>query len=89
MNRHDRRKMIAEARKEFPLLDLRPGRILTPVPGTIDWAPDGQPRGVWGKDKPICYMQHCDDGSVRQLTRAETRLFEHIYGRLDWPIGNR
>ncbi|WP_306133448.1 hypothetical protein [Roseivivax marinus] len=86
MSRHDRRVAKAQARRQFPELDLRPGMIAVPIPGMVDWGPDGKSRGVWGRDKPLCYVQFSEDGgSCRPLTKAESRFVERIYGPPSQP----
>ncbi|UMA67279.1 hypothetical protein LVO79_21100 (plasmid) [Roseivivax marinus] len=81
MSRHDRRTAKAKARKQCPDLDMRPGRIAVPIPGTMDWGPDGKSCGVWGQDKPCRYVQINDDGSARPLTDAEMQFAIRNYGQ--------
>lgn len=80
MSRKDKRKAKATGRATCPDLDLRQGRIVSPIFGTTFYGPEGTPQGIWGLSLPIAYMQALEDGTLRPLTRAEDRLARRVYG---------
>lgn len=79
MNRKDRRAAKAEARREAPDLDLRPGAILEPVAGTTRWGPDGEALGIWGVTLPIRLHMRTANG-IRPMSPAEERLARRVLG---------
>jgi len=72
MNRHQRRRQAARG-GGFSEVALPPGRIVSPVSGTVRWQ-DGTAIGVWGQDFPADLSVIEGDGTLRPLTKAEARL---------------
>lgn len=72
MNRHERRK--AARGKPRGVVTLSKDQLAVPIAGTVHWGDAGEHLGVWGQDKPLALHLCEEDGTVRPLTPAETRL---------------
>ncbi len=59
---------------------LPPGQIVVPIAGTIHWAENSKPLGVWGQDLKIRPMLLEADGEARDLNALECALFERTHG---------
>lgn len=68
------------APKRFPVY-LRPEKLVCPILGTVEWSDDGEALGVWGQDLPMRYRLRLPLGRTRDLTLAEQKLAERMYGK--------
>lgn len=55
-------------------------RVVLPIAGTVHWSPSGEALGVWGDDLTIKLKVLLDDGTIRDLTKAEARFYRHTGG---------
>ena len=52
-------------------------RVVLPIAGTVHWSPSGEALGVWDDDLAIKPKVLLDDGTIRDLTKAEARFYQH------------